>query len=276
MLLLPTFEGGTMKNLVIALALALCSISATAQGSKFNVNCDKGEKINQLLKTITKAGAPTPITINVSGTCKESVLIQSFDRLTLKAKPGAVIIGPSRNVNAAVTIVESSFVTLDGLLIQGGLDGVDCVENSICDLTGVTVEIATNTGAAFGRSKGILTNSTFQNNGGRGVNVVNGSQVLVFGGVSQGNGDAGFAAVSGSELVLQNVTIQNNLGDGVRTLLGSALRVFDINHYRQWRQWDQPLCPSQRLSGAGSHRKCGYWKWGQRDLAIRFVIRPLL
>jgi hypothetical protein len=216
-----------MNNLATALALILCAIPAVAQGSKFNVNCDKGEKINKLLNTITKAGAQTPITINISGTCKESVLIQNFDRLTLNAKNGAVIVGPSKNVNAAITISESSYVRLQGFLIQGGLDGVDCFENSICDLTGVTVENATTSGVAFGRSKGILTNNVFQNNGGRGVNVVNGSKALVYGGTSQGNGDAGIAAVSGSELVLQSVTIQNNAGDGVRMLLGSALRMFD-------------------------------------------------
>ena len=85
-----------MKKLVIAFALTLCAITAAAQGSRFNVNCDKGEKINKLLNTIAKAGAQTPITINVSGTCKESVLIQNFDRLTLITKTGAVIIGPSR------------------------------------------------------------------------------------------------------------------------------------------------------------------------------------
>src|ERR1700676_2218872 len=183
-----------MKNLVIALALTLCAITAAAQGSRFHVNCDKGEKINKLLNTIAQAGAQPPIIINV---------------------------------NAAVTILNSSFVTLQGFLIQGGLDGVDCLQNSTCNLTGLTVENATGEGVRYGRSEGVLTGNVFQNNGFRGVNVLNGSKVVVFGGVSQGNADAGFGIVSGSELALQNVACQNNVGGGVICLLGSSVRLLD-------------------------------------------------
>ena len=183
-----------MKNLVIALALTLCAITAAAQGSRFHVNCDKGEKINKLLNTIAQAGAQPPIIINV---------------------------------NAAVTILNSSFVTLQGFLIQGGLDGVDCLQNSTCNLTGLTVENATGEGVRYGRSEGVLTGNVFQNNGFRGLNVLNGSKVVVFGGVSQGNADAGFGIVSGSELALQNVVSQNNVGSGVIALLGSSVRLFD-------------------------------------------------
>ena len=216
-----------MKKLVIALALTLCAITAAAQGSRFTVNCDKGEKINKLLNTIAKAGAQPPIIINVSGTCKESVLIQNFDRLTLITKTGAVVIGPSKNVNAAVTILNSSFVTLQGFLIQGGVNGIACEQNSTCNLTGLTVENATGEGVRYGRSEGVVTGGVFQNNGFRGLNVLNGSKVVVFGGVSQGNADAGFGLVSGSELALQNVVSQNNAGSGVIALLGSSVRLLD-------------------------------------------------
>lgn len=216
-----------MKNPVIALVLTLCAIPATAQGSKFNVNCDKGEKINKLLNTITKAGAVPPVTINVSGTCKESVLIQNFDRLTLNAKPGAVISGPSKDVNAAVTITNSAFVALQGFLIQSGFYGVACVENSVCHLAGLTVENATNEGVRYSRAGGTVDTTVFQNNAGRGLNVVNGSRVLVLGGTSQGNGDVGVAVVSGSNLTIFHATIQNNAGSGVVAMVGSTVRLFD-------------------------------------------------
>jgi hypothetical protein len=212
------------------------------------VNCDKGDKINKLLNTIARAGAQTPITINVSGTCKESVLIQNFDRLTLNARPGAVIIGPSKNVNAAVTISNSSFVTLQGFLIQNGVNGVACAQNRICNLTGLTVENATDEGVRYGRSEGVLTGDVFQNNGFRGLNVVNGSKVVVFGGTSQGNADAGFGAVSGSELTLQNATSQNNAGSGVIALLGSSGAIVRQHDHRQRKQRDQSGRTSQRLS----------------------------
>jgi hypothetical protein len=215
-----------VKKLVIALVLTLCAIPVTAQGSKFNVNCDKGGKINKLLNTIAKAGAVPPVMINVSGTCKESVLIQNFDRLTLNAKPGAVIVGPSKDVSAAVTIAQSSFVSLQGFLIKGGLVGVGCYVNSTCDLTGLTVENATNEGVRYARSKGIVDATVFQNNG-AGLNVVNGSTVLLIGGTSQGNANAGVGVASGSNLTMQGATVQNNAGDGVHAILGSTLRMFD-------------------------------------------------
>ena len=216
-----------MKRLFIAVLLIACAIPASAAGSRFNVNCDKGEKINKLLNTIAKAGAAMPITVNVSGTCKESVLIQNFDRLTLQTKTGAVIIGPPKSVNPSVTIAQSNYVTVQGFTIQGGQDGLDCVENSICDLNGLMVENSANGGVAFGRSAGILTNNVFQNNPARGLNLVNGSKVLVVGGTVQGNGADGIGVVSGSNLTIENATIQNNAGDGIRVLLGSALRMFD-------------------------------------------------
>ena len=217
-----------MKQLIIAVLFTLCAMAASAQGSKFNINCDKGDKINKLLNTIAKSNAAPPVTINVSGTCKESVLIQNFDRLTLLTKSGAVIIGASKNVNAAVTIAGSSKVTLDGFLIQSGLDGVTCAENSVCNLNNLTVENGTIGGVAFVRSEGILIGNVIQNTGGRGVNAANGSKILVVGGTIQGNAADGIGVVSGSEMAAQNVTIQNNAGDGIRTLLGSASRMFDV------------------------------------------------
>jgi hypothetical protein len=213
-----------MKRFLLV-AVVIAGLSAAVQGSTFNVNCDKGEKINKLLSTLTKAGAEAPIRVNVSGTCKESVLIQNFDRLSLVAKPGAVIIGNSK-VNAAVTILQSTYVTIEGFSIQRGADGVDCSENSICNLTGLTIQDSLNSGAAYARSAGIVTGCVFQNNPFRGLNVANGSKVLVLGGSSVGNGD-GIGVVSGSELAVQNVTIQNNTGDGIRVLLGSTVRLFD-------------------------------------------------
>jgi parallel beta-helix repeat protein len=216
-----------MKHLVIALVVTLCAIPAIAEGSRFNVNCDKGERINKLLHMIAQAGAQPPVTVNVSGTCKESVSIQNFDRLTLITKTGAVIIGPSKDVNAAVTISNSSFITLQGFLIQNGMNGVLCDENSVCNLAGLTVEKATYEGVRFERSGGVLSGNVFQNNGYRGLSVVNGSKVLVSGGTIQGNADAGIGVLSGSELNIEGATIQNNALDGVLALLGSSVRIYD-------------------------------------------------
>lgn len=216
-----------MKNLVIAVVLTLCAVRATAQGSKFNVNCDKGERINALLKTLTKVPALPPITINVSGTCKESVLIQNFDRLTLNAKLGAVIVGASKNVNPAILIVGSDFVTVQGFTVQGGVVGVQCADNSVCYLIALTVENATTDGVVFARSGGDVISDVLQNNGGRGLVVRNGARTVVSGGMVQGNASPGIAVVSGSQSTLQDVTIQNNGGSGVRASQNATVRLSD-------------------------------------------------
>jgi len=216
-----------MKNLVIAVMLTLCAVQASAQGSKFNVNCGKSEKINSLLKVLTKAAVPPPITINVSGTCKESVLIQNFDRLTLNAKPGAVIVGASKNVDPAIFIVASDFVTVQGFTVQGGVVGVQCGDNSVCNLISLTVEMATTDGVVFARSGGDVISDVLQNNAGRGLVVRNGSKTLVAGGMVQGNGGAGIAVISGSQLTLQSALIQNNAGSGVRAAQDATVRLSD-------------------------------------------------
>jgi len=215
-----------MKHFVIAFVLTLCAIPAIAQGNRFNVNCDRGERINKVLRTIAKTGT-APATINVSGTCSESVSIQNFDRLTLTTRTGATIIGPSSRVSAAITVSNSSFITLQGLLIQKGMNGVLCEANSVCNLTGLTVEQATYEGVRFERSEGILEGNVIQNNGYRGLSAVNGSKVLVGRGVIQSNADAGIGVISGSELNLESATIQNNALDGVLALLGSSVRMDD-------------------------------------------------
>ena len=248
-----------MKHLVIALVLILCAIPATAQGSKFNVNCDKGEKINKLLNTIAKAGAQPPVTINVSGTCKESVLIQNFDRLTLITKNGAVIIGPSKDVNAAVTVANSSFVALQGFLIQKGLYGVGCYENSVCNLTGLTVESATLEGVRFARSEGVLIGNVFRNNGFRGLNVVNGSKVLVSNGTSQGNGDGRGVRKQPDRAVCHDSKQCRGWRSRLAGFVGAVVRQ---HHHRQWRQRDRSVFSIQRLTGTGKHRKCGYRQCG--------------
>src|ERR1700722_8636694 len=216
-----------MKHTLIALVLTLYAVSATAQGSRFHVYCDKGEKINKLLNTIVRTNLPSPITITVSGACKESVSIQNSDRVTLRTLTGAVISGVSKDVDAAVTVNNSSFVAIEGFLIRGGANGVLCEGNSVCNLTGLTVEGATNDGVRYERSGGVLAANLIENHGFRGISAVNGSKILLVGGRIQDNAQAGIGVISGSEITLNNVTIQNNALEGLVALLGSSVRIFD-------------------------------------------------
>lgn len=215
-----------MKRVIIVVLLTVSAALANP-GSNFNVNCSKGEKINTLLKTLTRAATTGPITVTFSGTCKESVSINNFERLTLVGKPGAVIDGPSKNVNPAIEIGTSHFVILQGFTVTGGYAGIWCLEYSVCLLTGLTVQNATGDGVYFARSEGLVDTTVIQNNGSRGIALVNGAKALVIGTTIQGNAAAGVAVVSGSNLTMQNSIVQNNAGFGVRALLGSAVRLYD-------------------------------------------------
>lgn len=216
-----------MERVIIVVLLSVCAAMAHNPGSNFNVNCSKGEKINALLRTLTKAATPGPITINFSGTCKESVAINNFERLTLVGKPGAVIEGASKNIHPAIEIGTSHFVTLQGFTVTGGAAGILCVEDSVCLLSGLTVENATNQGVYFARSEGVVDTSVIQNNGYRGLMLVYGAKVVVTGATIQGNAAEGVSVVSGSNLTMQNGTVQNNALSGVRAILGSAVRLYD-------------------------------------------------
>src|ERR1039458_4196624 len=216
-----------MKRVIIVVLLTVSAALANNPGSNFNVNCSRGEKINTLLKTTAQAATTGPITITFSGTCKESVSISNFERLTLVGKPGALIEGASKNVDPAIAIGTSHFVVLQGFTVTGGVAGIWCVEYSVCLLTGLTVQNATGEGVRFARSEGLVDTTVIQNNGYRGLMLVNGGKALVNVATIQGNAAEGVTVVSGSNLTMQNSTIQNNSSIGVRAILGSAVRLYD-------------------------------------------------
>jgi hypothetical protein len=133
-------------------------------------------------------------TINVSGACHENVVIQSLDRLTLNATPGASINDPSGGNLDVIDVVDSRDVSINNFTINGGVWGVNCQDRSLCRLNGNTVQ------GANGAGIGVFF-----------------SQADIFGGVVQNN-PAGLMIFNGSEVKVQGVTVQNNgTGINVRT-----------------------------------------------------------
>jgi hypothetical protein len=176
-----------------------------AQNHEIAITCGN-QPGNQSISGVLAHLDPTePHTIRVSGTCQENVVIQSFDRLTLIANPGAAITDASQANKAVVDIEDSQRIALQGFTINGGATGVVCGDHSLCHFKGNTVQGVTN--------------------GGDGVDVVRFSQATLEGDVIQFNSGDGLDVADGaSEASVTGAKIQYNANDGIFVGLNSTLR----------------------------------------------------
>ena len=212
---------------VFSLPVVLFIATSTVYAAPIRVDCNKGGSINSTLASLASAGNTRGITILVTGTCKENVLVYPFDHLTLQAAPIATIQDVSNGTLPAVQIFSSYDVTLTGFTINGGSPAVTCNTDSSCTLYLSRIQGATD-GVTFGSSHGRVFSCTVSNNSNRGIAVVNGSTVVTDSNTISGNGNAGVQVNFGSTLTATSDTIQNNGAVGIRVVQGSVLRAFDL------------------------------------------------
>ena len=181
------------RRLVLAVVLLVAAMGTDAATLSVNCGARVGlTTIGAALKVVQFAG---PSTINVSGACHENVVIQSLDRVTLTALNGASINDPSGGNLSTLTIDDSRDVAINGFTINGGADGIDCQDGSVCRVNGNTIQ-----GAVNGYGVGVFF-----------------SQLFLDGGRLQNNG-TGLAVINGANGKATNVTIQNNAnGIEIRT-----------------------------------------------------------
>lgn len=210
-------------TLILALGIAFCGC-ATARSSYVNCN-GRGalSTINGALKLLNPRG---PNTITVVGTCKENVVIQSFDRLTLIAS-GASINDASDGVNPVVDIEDSTRISLQGFTINGGDIGVLCSDFSLCRFKGNTIQNAVNDGLGMYivRSQATFDHDVIQDNSGDGLDVINGSTVVSDSLSVQRNASEGIFVGFESFMVARTDTIQDNFRNGIVASQNSALAV---------------------------------------------------
>ena len=199
------------------------AVSQCAQAANLTVNCDKKETIHKAVKLLATANLQGPNTITVSGSCRENIVIQSMDRLTLITNKGASITDRSHGSLAVVDVEDSHSVTLQGLAINGGNPSVSCGASSVCYLTGNTIQDGAGTGLRVGRgSNAFLESNVIQNNGGPGSIVEDSSQMSSDNDVFQGNAAQGIV-VNGAYFVASNASFLNN-GVGILSV-ASTLRL---------------------------------------------------
>jgi hypothetical protein len=173
---------------------------------------------DKVLKLLADTNPQGPNTIIVSGSCRENILIQSMDRLTLITKNGASITDRSKGSLTVVDIEDSHRVTVQGFTINGGWVGVGCGAASVCHLTGNTIQGAGlwNVGVGGG-SRAFLGSNVIQNSGFRGSMVDDGSQMFSGGDVFQDNAAQGIVVFGGSYFVASSSSFLNN-GVGVEAV----------------------------------------------------------
>jgi len=231
-----TFRHGWLLNTAaIAVIVWMTGNAAFAQSKTQNlpatftmkVECNKKGSINAALAMLSKTGMTRGVTITVTGTCHEDVLVQGFDRLTLITTTGATIDDPSGAALPTVNIVDSQSVTVQGFTINGGEEGVICggVSVSVCYLTGNTIQSSTFSGVfVSAASSAVLNGNVVQNNLGRGMTVNLNSSANSTNDTFQGNTGGGIAANQGY-FIAGTSTIQNNGGIGIFATDHAAIRL---------------------------------------------------
>ena len=222
------------------LLVAIGAGSQCAEAANLTVNCDKKEKIHTAVKLLADTNPQGPNTVTVSGSCRDNILIQSMDRLTLITKNGASITDRSNGSLVVVDIEDSRSVTVQGFTINGGGAGVSCGTASVCHFTGNTIQGGGGVGVGGG-SRAFLESNVMQN-GGRGATVEDGSQMFSRNDVFQGNGPGvvlagayfeasnssflnngvGILAAASNVLLLGGTTISGSGGDGMTMRAGST------------------------------------------------------
>lgn len=211
-------------TLVMIFAMAFC---AYAQAANVKVNCNTTgalSTINGALKLLDPQG---PNTLTVSGSCHENVVIQSFDRLTLQAAPGASINDASNGTGEVITILDSQRITIQGFTINGGSESIICLSHSLCRLIGNTIQGSAGDSVSISRARAEFNGNVIQNNPGRGLTIREAGEAFTNGDTIQGNGLAGVEVLEGSFLFANATIVQNNGGAGMRIADHSTMRSID-------------------------------------------------
>jgi hypothetical protein len=249
-----------------ALSLTLCA-SARADSDEdrerdrskdrtVTVDCASGDTI---ARALTRGDDRKSLTILISGTCSESVVINRSDIKLAAGAPGATVSGPDPAVDTIR--VTGSRVTIDGIAVTGGRNGITgdgaaglIVQNAVVQGTGrngitfahggsgivdnVTVTNNARDGVAMDASYAAVINSTVSQNTRHGVGVFNNGSARIglnnandpAGNVIATNGFAGIHIVFGSTaLIAMNQIIGNGTSSdpnaikiGINLASGSA------------------------------------------------------
>jgi hypothetical protein len=211
---------------ICSLLLIVSAATSTVYAAPIKVDCGKGGSINSTLASLTSSGNTRGVTILVTGTCRENIVIAAFDNLALQASPISTIQDQTNGSQPVVVIFNSNNVALVGFTINGGSSGVDCAPDSFCQLYLNRIQQSYE-GVRFASSHGIVSSNNISNSGYSGISVLEGASVSTTSNTISGSGLAGMLVGYGSTLTAVSDIVQNNL-TGVQVIQKSALRATDL------------------------------------------------
>jgi parallel beta-helix repeat protein len=204
--------------------VCLVVLSVSAQATNLQVHCGGKYGITKIGSALKVLDPERPHTLTVSGTCKENVLIQGFNRLTLIATTGATISDASGGTGVVVDIEDSTDIVLQGFTISGGSSGVLCFDGSLCRFSGNTIEGSTNGGVWVNHSQAVFSGDVFQDTGDPGLGI-EAANVTAYGVTVQRSAGGGIYDADGSVLEAYQMNIQDNRGDGILVVSQSHMEL---------------------------------------------------
>src|SRR5215472_10162100 len=126
------------------ISLLMLMSAGTVRATTLSVNCAAKEGLHSIgaaLRVLQNGQGHSPSTINVSGACRENIVIQSLDRLTLNAVNGASVADTSGGKQDVIAVNDSRDVAINGFKIYAGSDGasgangISCNDWSTCRLS---------------------------------------------------------------------------------------------------------------------------------------------
>jgi parallel beta-helix repeat protein len=192
------------------------------------VDCASGDTI---ARALTRGDDRKSLTILISGTCSENVVINRSDVKLSSATSGATVVGPDATLDTIR--VTGSRVTIDGITVTGGLNGIGTdgaagliVQNTVVQGTG-------RTGIVYTRgSSGIVDTVSVTGNARDGISIDAASATVINSQVAQNTRHGIGVFNNGSaRLGLDNLnvpggnTISANGANGININFGSGVLI---------------------------------------------------
>lgn len=247
----------SVKKRLLELEAAVASLQTGEQPIEVTVNCGAGEKVGDALSA--HADGHGLLTIRVSGSCEEAILITRDNVKLVGNEPGASIHAPGAPYyTVTVMVTGAKNVTLQDLTLRGSTtatlaankaahvvatnivteqstSGVLALDNAVIDLTGSTVR--NNNQGVYAVHGGVvsISNTVIENNvtgvlaWKAGIVVLTSSAPDISvstAGSTVRNNTNGAVARSGGFLEFADATIENNTANGVVADTGASIHFF--------------------------------------------------
>jgi Periplasmic copper-binding protein (NosD) len=216
-------------RVVVGIAATLLMLTTIVRADNLSVDCSGATpgaftSIQAAINSLPLNVTTEPHTITVTGTCG-TVSIDSRQRITIEAPVGQTATITSVNPNAVlVGVGRSRSIVLRRLVLSGGRIGLFLNQNAEVTVEDVTVEQSVR-GILMFQNSSLATsgNTRVRNNTGSGIELDEGSVIVLGPATVENNGGAAVILGNGSRATIVNTTMTGNRS-GVSVLNGSAVR----------------------------------------------------